>query len=167
MMFGKKKKIRYKLPYIADKELFAAVVFALKMMGEGQSPDIANCIAAEYYGLEVSDVAHYTGKRAADKRYGAYYNAKGKRVVPKKRKPKIRYSRLPDIENDKGIPYECENRGELRKAVHYALSLHGMKKEGYIETAASRYSVNAENVKYYVNIRLSNPKKIYVISEKT
>jgi hypothetical protein len=52
------------MDYIPDKTLFKAVTFALKMMREGTPPAVANTRAARYYGVEVSDVAHYTGQAA-------------------------------------------------------------------------------------------------------
>jgi hypothetical protein len=53
---------RYAMDYIPDKSLFAAVMFALRMMREGTPPAIANTRAANYYDVEVRDVAHHTGK---------------------------------------------------------------------------------------------------------
>jgi hypothetical protein len=52
----------YKMDYIPDKRLFAAVMFARKMMREGTPPGVANTRAANYYGVAVQDVAHYTGQ---------------------------------------------------------------------------------------------------------
>jgi hypothetical protein len=37
-------------------------MFALKMMHQGTPPAIANSRAADYYGVAVQDVAHYTGQ---------------------------------------------------------------------------------------------------------
>jgi len=53
---------RYAMDYIADKALFAAVMFARKMMREGTPPGVANARAANYYQVDVKDVAHYTGQ---------------------------------------------------------------------------------------------------------
>ncbi|HEY7427513.1 MAG TPA: hypothetical protein VH682_24980 [Gemmataceae bacterium] len=52
----------YGLDYIADRTVYAAVMFALKMMHQGTPPAIANSRAADYYGVAVQDVAHYTGQ---------------------------------------------------------------------------------------------------------
>jgi hypothetical protein len=53
------------LPFIADKRVFAAVMFALKMMRHDTPPAIANTRAANYYQVPVTEVAHYTGMAAA------------------------------------------------------------------------------------------------------
>ncbi len=53
---------RYAMGYIPDKTLFKAVTFALKLMREGMRPAVAHTRAAGYYGVAVSDVAHYTGQ---------------------------------------------------------------------------------------------------------
>jgi hypothetical protein len=50
------------MDYIPDKALFAAVMFARKMMREGTPPGIANTRAANYYAVSVQDVAHYIGQ---------------------------------------------------------------------------------------------------------
>ena len=57
-----KSKPRYHMDYIPDKTLFAAVMFARKMMREGTRPSVANTRAANYYGVSVQAVAHYTGQ---------------------------------------------------------------------------------------------------------
>jgi hypothetical protein len=56
---------RYVIDYIPDRTLFKAVMFALRMMREGTPPAVANTRAAGYYGVAVSDVAHYTGQAGA------------------------------------------------------------------------------------------------------
>ena len=53
---------RYAMDYIPDKALYAAVMFARKMMLEGTPPGVANARAANYYRVDVKDVAHYTGQ---------------------------------------------------------------------------------------------------------
>jgi hypothetical protein len=58
----------YGLPHIADKRVFAAVMFALKMMGDGTPPAVANTRAANYYAVPVNEVAHYTGIAASNVR---------------------------------------------------------------------------------------------------
>jgi hypothetical protein len=50
------------MDYIPDRRLFAAVMFARRMMREGTPPGIANTRAADYYGFAVEEVAHYTGQ---------------------------------------------------------------------------------------------------------
>jgi hypothetical protein len=53
------------MEYIPNKRLFAAVMFARRMMREGVPPGVANTRAANYYQVAVSDVAHYTGQVGA------------------------------------------------------------------------------------------------------
>ncbi len=48
----------YSMDYIPDKRLFAAVMFARRMMREGAALGVANTRAAKYYGVPVQDVAH-------------------------------------------------------------------------------------------------------------
>jgi len=48
-------------PYIPDKAVFAAVMFAYKLMRQGMPPSVANTRAANHYRVSVSQVAHYTG----------------------------------------------------------------------------------------------------------
>jgi hypothetical protein len=52
------------MDFIPDKKLYAAVMFARKMIRGGTPPQVANSRAAEYYAVSVSDVAHYTGQTA-------------------------------------------------------------------------------------------------------
>jgi len=52
------------MDYISDKTLYKSVMFARKMIREGKQPRIANSRAAKYYGVSVSDVAHFTGQTA-------------------------------------------------------------------------------------------------------
>lgn len=52
------------MDFVPDPNLYAAVMFARKMIREGKQPRIANSRAAKYYGVSVSDVAHYTGQTA-------------------------------------------------------------------------------------------------------
>lgn len=51
--------------YIPDKKLYAAVMWACKMISAGTSPGLASYRAANYYGFETSAVAHYTGQVAS------------------------------------------------------------------------------------------------------
>jgi hypothetical protein len=50
------------MDYIPDRTLYAAVMFARKMIREGTPAGVANCRAANYYGVAVEDVAHYVGQ---------------------------------------------------------------------------------------------------------
>jgi hypothetical protein len=50
------------LDYIPNKRLFAAVMFALKMIRAGTAPGVGNTRAVNYYEFPVSEVAHYTGQ---------------------------------------------------------------------------------------------------------
>jgi hypothetical protein len=52
------------MDFIPDPKLYAAVMFARKMIRGGTPPQIANSRAAEYYAVSASDVAHYTGQTA-------------------------------------------------------------------------------------------------------
>jgi hypothetical protein len=52
---------RYEIDYVPDRTRYSAVMFALRMMRQGTPPGIANTRAANYYGVSVQDVAHYTG----------------------------------------------------------------------------------------------------------
>lgn len=55
----------YPMDYIPDPMLYRAVMFARSMMREGTPPGVANSRAANYYGVPVGDVAHYTGQAGA------------------------------------------------------------------------------------------------------
>jgi hypothetical protein len=60
------------MDYIPDRTLFNAVMFARRMIREGTPPGVANTRAADYYGVSVQDVAHYTGQvggRSARRRW--------------------------------------------------------------------------------------------------
>ena len=50
--------------YIADKKVFAATMFARKMIREGTSPGLANHIAALYHNVDETEVAKYVGQHA-------------------------------------------------------------------------------------------------------
>ena len=52
----------YKTDYIPDKDLYAAVMFARKMIRQGTPAGLANYKAARYYGVDSSDVAHFVGQ---------------------------------------------------------------------------------------------------------
>jgi hypothetical protein len=57
-----RKPIKDPMDYIPDKTLYAAVMFARKMIREGKPPGIANTRAANYYKVSSKDVAHYAGQ---------------------------------------------------------------------------------------------------------
>lgn len=59
---GPNGKRRYAMDYIPDPTLFKAVMFARKLMRDGVPPPVANVRAANYYQVQVSDVAHHTGQ---------------------------------------------------------------------------------------------------------
>jgi hypothetical protein len=58
-----------RIPFRADRNLYLAVSFSIKMIRDGLNPGIANTRAAEYYEVDVSDVAHYVGIHASHKKY--------------------------------------------------------------------------------------------------
>jgi hypothetical protein len=58
-----------RIPFIKDRDLYSAVSFSIAMIRKGQNPGIANTRAAEYYGVDVKEVAHYVGIHASHKRY--------------------------------------------------------------------------------------------------
>jgi hypothetical protein len=64
---GPRGRRRYAMDYIPDRNLHAAVSFALELMRQGKPPGLANTIAAESRGVAVSAVAHYTGQAAGTK----------------------------------------------------------------------------------------------------
>ena len=61
---GPKGKRRYAMDYIADKTLYAAVMFARKMIREQASPGLSIHKAAQHYSVKMSDVAKYVGQAA-------------------------------------------------------------------------------------------------------
>ena len=65
-------KYDYVMDYIPDKTLYRAVMFARKMMREGERPSYAIRKASRYYDVNMSDVAHYTGQVGARKRAERY-----------------------------------------------------------------------------------------------
>lgn len=70
---GKKGKVEdmsgyvYQMEYIADKDLYRAVMFAAKMVREGEYKGLAIKKAAYYYQVSMADVAHYLGQRGGRK----------------------------------------------------------------------------------------------------
>src|SRR4051794_3518951 len=59
---GPNGKRRYAMDYIPDAALYAAVMFARNLIREGTPPGVAITRAANYYEVEVSDVARYVGQ---------------------------------------------------------------------------------------------------------
>ncbi len=62
---GPQGKRRYVMDYIPDPNLFAAVMFARRMIREGLPAGVANHRAANFYGVSVHDVAHHVGQVGA------------------------------------------------------------------------------------------------------
>jgi hypothetical protein len=58
----RRPQTQYGMDYIPDKQLFAAVMFARKMIAEGTPPEIAISRAAYYRRKPECDVAHYVGQ---------------------------------------------------------------------------------------------------------
>jgi len=68
-------KRAYSMDYIEDKTVYKAVMFARKMIRQGQSAPQAIRIAANYYDVCSHDVAHYvgqTGGTTAGRRRGRF-----------------------------------------------------------------------------------------------
>ena len=67
-------KYGYVVDYIPDKGLYKAVMFATKMIRNGTQPSHSIRVASQYYGKDMSDIAHYVGQRgqrkACEKRCG-------------------------------------------------------------------------------------------------
>jgi hypothetical protein len=61
--------------FIQDKRLYAAVMFARKMIRQKTTPQTAIYRAAKYYQCTISDVAHYVGQVASGVK-----NSKGKKT---------------------------------------------------------------------------------------
>lgn len=60
-------KHKYIMDYIPDKDLYKAVEFASKMIRKGEYPPKAIRIAAHYYQVDMTDVAHYVGQKGGRK----------------------------------------------------------------------------------------------------
>ena len=56
---------KYLMPYIDDKQLYKAVMFARRMIRNGTAPKRAIFRASIYYDCHISDVAHYVGQVAS------------------------------------------------------------------------------------------------------
>ncbi len=52
------------MDYIADKALYAAVMFARTMIRSGTAAGLANHKAAKHYAVKIADVAKYVGQAA-------------------------------------------------------------------------------------------------------
>jgi len=52
---------RYLMPFISDKDLFGGVMYARRLIREGNPPGLAIVKAASYWRVDKSDVAHYVG----------------------------------------------------------------------------------------------------------
>lgn len=63
-------KINLLCDRIADKDVFKAVVFSIRMMRDGTEPYIANARAAKYYKASVRQVSFYTGQHSSRIRHG-------------------------------------------------------------------------------------------------
>lgn len=55
----------YVMDFIPNKTLFKAVMFSRDMMRRGTRPAVANYRAAQYYRVDVTDVAKFTGQVAS------------------------------------------------------------------------------------------------------
>ena len=66
---GPNGKRRYAMDYIPDPELYKAVMFARKMIRDGTPAGIANTRAANYYDVDVSDVARHVGQAGGTYRH--------------------------------------------------------------------------------------------------
>lgn len=60
-----KAKYNYVMDYIDDKDTYKAVMFACKMIRDGRSANNAIRIASNYYGVDMTGVAHYVGQRGS------------------------------------------------------------------------------------------------------
>ena len=74
IMIKKPQSNNTHLPYIKDKQVFKAVMFARVLREEYGAP-LAIHKAAKYYKVEEHSVAHYMGKLGA--KYKKFYNKKG------------------------------------------------------------------------------------------
>lgn len=60
-----KAKYDYVMDYIADKDLYKAVMFACKMIKEGTGYHQAIRTASRYYDVDMDDVRHYVSQRGS------------------------------------------------------------------------------------------------------
>ncbi len=56
------------MPYIKNKNVFKAVIFARRLKHTGMPIGLANTKAAKYYDVDVYEVAKYMGKLGANTR---------------------------------------------------------------------------------------------------
>ena len=76
---GTNRNPGYLMPYIGDKRVFSAVMYARQMIREGGDPRLSICHAARYYRVDKSDVAHYVGIAASNVKRRRAMNQKGLR----------------------------------------------------------------------------------------
>lgn len=60
-----KAKYQYIMDYIDDKAVYAAVIFACKMLREGTSYWQAIRTASRYYDVDMDEVAHFVAQRGS------------------------------------------------------------------------------------------------------
>jgi len=53
---------KHLMDFIEDKTLYKAVMFARMLIRKGKRPGLANYLAAKYYKVDISDVAHHVGQ---------------------------------------------------------------------------------------------------------
>lgn len=75
-----KPKYEYVMDYIADKDVYKAVMFACKMMRNGTSANNAIRKASMYYDVDMSDVAKYVGQRGGRRSQEKQINLVRKRI---------------------------------------------------------------------------------------
>lgn len=56
---------RHTMDFIQDRDVYRAVMFSRKLIGDGLAPPLAHARAARYYGVPISEVAKYVGQHAA------------------------------------------------------------------------------------------------------
>lgn len=57
----------YSMDYIADKDLFKAVMFACALLKDGKSYTKAIGMASKYYNVNPDDVRHFVSQRSGRK----------------------------------------------------------------------------------------------------
>lgn len=73
----KSGKAKFRMDFISDKELFKAVMFACKMIQQGQHPAQAVEIAADYYDQEEKDVHFYVSQRSGRSQHKGSERSRG------------------------------------------------------------------------------------------
>ncbi len=56
---------KHTMDFIADRDVYRAVMFSRKMISDGLRPELAHARAAKYYGVSISEVAKHVGQHAA------------------------------------------------------------------------------------------------------